>query len=243
MMRRLMLCIPLLLLGCGGSTRVVMLDADPASAPTARDPATPPIQPPPPVDAPGGAGETTEADWPALILAIAAEYTGYERVSDRADWAPFLCRPPEPAVLASAAPEQSPHGDKLYYLYAKNGEEYIRLPWQKEGTRAAAGQAVVKQSFHPVKVSAAEARRSGRDTAVRRGIHYTTGEQGELFIMAKVASGVPAPAATDEGWIYGVTDPHGQRILASGRIASCMGCHEKAPHDRLFGLKDPWRER
>jgi hypothetical protein len=238
MMRRLMLCIPLVLLGCGGSTQVVMLDA--AADPAPASPAIP-DEPPPPASA--QPVTISEADWPALILAIAAEYKGYERVSDRADWAPFLSRPPRSAVLASAAPEQSPHGDKLYYLYAKNGEEYIRLPWQKVGTRAATGQALIKESFHPVEVSAAAARRSGRDTAVRSGIHYTTGEQGELFIMAKVASDVPAPAATDEGWIYGVTDPQGRRIVASGRIASCMGCHEKAPHDRLFGLKDPWRER
>jgi hypothetical protein len=41
---------------------------------------------------------------------------------------------------------------------------------------------------------------------------------------------------TDEGWVYGTVTPDGKDVTCAGRVASCMGCHADAPHDRLFGL-------
>ncbi|MBA3541386.1 MAG: hypothetical protein H0T79_17370 [Deltaproteobacteria bacterium] len=51
--------------------------------------------------------------------------------------------------------------------------------------------------------------------------------------MTKVAT-TPADG-TDAGWIYGTIV--GGEVTSAGRVASCMGCHESASHERLFGLK------
>jgi hypothetical protein len=36
--------------------------------------------------------------------------------------------------------------------------------------------------------------------------------------------------------VYGTVAADGT-VTGAGRIASCMGCHADAPHERLFGLK------
>ena len=41
---------------------------------------------------------------------------------------------------------------------------------------------------------------------------------------------------SDAGWVYGTVTPDG-RVTSAGRVASCMGCHVDAPHERMFGLK------
>ena len=42
-------------------------------------------------------------------------------------------------------------------------------------------------------------------------------------------------ANTDNGWVYGVVDPNTQEVTASGKVASCMHCHQDANNDRLLG--------
>jgi hypothetical protein len=42
--------------------------------------------------------------------------------------------------------------------------------------------------------------------------------------------------ATDDGWVYGTLTPDGKTVTGVGRLENCMGCHQKAPHGRLFGL-------
>jgi hypothetical protein len=237
----------LLLLGCGSSQQVGERPAPSEPRPEARPEARSEVAQ---AGTPAAAAHSAESvvvvpahqetkapvgpDLSEIIASIAREYGTYRRVSDHAGWAPFLCREPSSRVLPSETPENSPHGQKLYYLFAREADDYIRLPWQNKGTTAAVGQAIVKQTFHPRAVSPGEATRPGRDYATRDGVVYTTGEAAELFIMTKLD---PETPGTDQGWVYGVTDREGRNVLATGRIASCMGCHERAPHDRLFGLK------
>ena len=66
---------------------------------------------------------------------------------------------------------------------------------------------------------------------------FRTGERGPLFIMYKPTpeEGLAAES-TDLGWVYGTVTADRTQVTAAGRIASCMGCHRKAPHGRLFGL-------
>jgi len=46
----------------------------------------------------------------------------------------------------------------------------------------------------------------------------------------------PATAETDAGWVYATVAPTGE-VTSSGRVASCMGCHEaSATHERLYGV-------
>ena len=49
----------------------------------------------------------------------------------------------------------------------------------------------------------------------------------------------PSTPDTDAGWVYGTVSADGKQVNASGRIASCMKCHQQAKHDRLFGLPKP----
>ncbi len=44
--------------------------------------------------------------------------------------------------------------------------------------------------------------------------------------------------AADEGWGYGTISVDRKTVSSAGRVASCMRCHDSAPHGRLFGLKD-----
>lgn len=238
MSRPLLLCTLIFLAGCGGSApKVALKPESPQTPPTAKAADTPPSRSASPVH--------VETNWPDLILPIAANYTTYPRVSDQANWAPFLCiaqATPTPAgIQASNAPESSPHGHKLYHLYARDGDDYLRLPFRNAGATSTIGQAIVKRTYTPVEITSAQARALNRaDVAQRDGRFYRTGQPGDLFIMTKLDPDTPG---THDGWVYAITDNTGQNLIAAGRIASCMSCHERAPHDRLFGLKDAWRER
>ena len=46
----------------------------------------------------------------------------------------------------------------------------------------------------------------------------------------------PQTPDTDEGWVYGTVTPDGKKVTSAGKVESCMKCHQRAPHDRLFGL-------
>jgi hypothetical protein len=69
--------------------------------------------------------------------------------------------------------------------------------------------------------------------ARREGHLYHAREKAGLFVMFKVDPGTPD---TDEGWVYGTVTADGREVTSAGRVGSCLGCHQQAPHDRLFGL-------
>jgi hypothetical protein len=150
----------------------------------------------------------------AGLLKIAETYESYGKVDDEIRWAPGLCRAPRPPTLrASASGDETTHGKKLYYLFAKDRQAYV-LP--KDKTQPV-GQVVVKEAWVPAASSTPE--------------RPVAGDRGPLFIMMK--TGDPA---SDEGWIYATTSPDRKTITASGKIASCMECHHSKTHDRIFGL-------
>jgi hypothetical protein len=139
----------------------------------------------------------------------------------------------------SKAAEKSPHGLKLYYLYAKDKEGYLsNKPSTKE-------QVIVKQSWtskagassKPVleKFELTGPPPSKTSITTEEGT-FSIDQQADLFIMAYVG---PDKPDTDEGWWYATVTPDGKTVTASGKITSCMGCHTKAPHGRLFGLQKP----
>lgn len=200
-----------------------------------------------------------------LLLKIAAEYTSYERVSDRANWAPTLCRVPTPSsrggVLSSASKDVDSHGKKLYFLYASDGPSYASvgncdssLDHQSITTKPCSnpvGQIVVKESFKPEEVLDIGSLQfvPNADTGQIRDLapHFTregnrffkTGQPSGLFIMVKL---VPSHASTDDGWIYATTSPDGKSITSSGVIASCVECHRETTRDRLYGPRWSWPE-
>jgi hypothetical protein len=166
---------------------------------------------------------------------IAAEYQSWGRVDDEVRWAPFLCRLPLPGVAhVSGSEDASTHGQKLYSVFARNRSGYPAGPH--------ADQVVVKQSwkaeradgvaFDPEGASHGPGDDHFYPYAEKDGVVYRAASPAGLYIMFKID---PATPDTDEGWVYATIAPGGQ-VTAAGRVASCMGCHAHAKHERLFGV-------
>jgi hypothetical protein len=183
------------------------------------------------------------------LLKIGESYADWERVSDQANWAPELCTYVPPAgPQSSESTDESTHGQKLYFLYARHPAEYtyINVDWATDSRAATGhaqpdGQALVKQSWMPREVSetvgtldesAAHDSHRSLTYSKRDGKYWAVDQQRELFVMLKTDLPIP----TDNGWVYALLSPDGQQVLRSGLIEDCMKCHAEAPFDRLFGL-------
>lgn len=167
----------------------------------------------------------------AQIHSTATEYFDYPQVDDRPHFAPGPCAPTKgsadyPVVRLSGAGTNSLHAEKLYYLYVKNYESYLK-PVQGS---APVGQIIVKQGYLAQEITSVNGLPS-RVIAERNGHKYTIGEPLALFIMVKLDEKTPH---TDHGWIYGITDFDGE-VSAAGVIEACANCHAHAAHDRIFG--------
>lgn len=68
------------------------------------------------------------------------------------------------------------------------------------------------------------------------GARYRAKRRSGLFVMLKLE---PGTEGTDQGWVYGTLSPDGKMVTSAGRVASCMACHTKDTHDRVFGLPQP----
>lgn len=198
------------------------------------------------------------------ILKTISEYAKWPRVSDRAQWAPTLCRMPTMTdALSSSSADEKTHGSKLYYLFASDAQAYESISefiaGYDEGDRrsivrdgvkldpgvAPVGLTLVKQSWHavpydekvdgPAVVEDANGTEHERAAKGKDGKLYKTGEQADLFVMTKMD---PSTPDTDNGWVYAVISSDQKEVRSAGRIESCMKCHIQAPSDRLFG--QPW---
>ena len=149
------------------------------------------------------------------IMEAAEKYPGYGRVDDVFYWSPVNCADPPPAPpKVSVSRDLATHGRKLYYLFAKHRGAYLHARELPQPV----GQVLVKQSWKP-----------GPGSTFSNPI---AGDAGPLFMMIKIGD-----EDSDAGWIYATVAPDGKTVTASGKIASCMECHQAAKHDRLFGLK------
>jgi hypothetical protein len=185
--------------------------------------------------------EVRDERFVAVIQKAAADYQSWGRVDEAPNIAPELCRMPTRAdygrishVRQSLAPE-GPHGTKLYYLWASPKVGYLALDRIDAIER---GFTVVKQSFVATKTAPPRAAViSGARIEEPVGWIETdhgrlfTGEPAGLYVMTKVGGD-----GTDAGWVYGTVSAAGE-VTSAGRVASCMGCHEAATHERLFGLQ------
>jgi Cytochrome P460 len=173
---------------------------------------------------------STPPDFSARLLEIAGEYAKYTKRGDYPYWAPERCsapfNPQPDSPMLSESKDDETHGRKLYFMYARDNAAY-----EKGGTQAI-GQAFVKESFAPVEVARAHA--NSGDVTEKGGKFYQAGEKRELFIMFKLD---PSTAGTHDGWVYGTVSADGRHVTSQGRVESCMGCHEDAPADHLFGPK------
>jgi hypothetical protein len=169
---------------------------------------------------------------------IADTYLSWGRVDDELRWAPSLCRLPMPGVpRPSQSSDSSTHGQKLYSVFAKNRMAYPAGPQT--------GQVVVKQSWLAEQVDGGRYDPThyhpdgGWSTAdhyypyaLGDGGVFRPGDFAGLYIMWRVD---PPTPDTDEGWVYATILPSGE-VTSAGRVSSCMGCHEVATHERLFGV-------
>ncbi|MFO0834725.1 MAG: hypothetical protein U0638_07130 [Phycisphaerales bacterium] len=186
----------------------------------------------------------------------ARDYITWKRVSDRANWAPRLCRAPFPTgTQFSRSTSSDTHGRKLYFLFAKLPDDYpgfgfLPQPGSPDSRKQPLGQTLVKESFTPARSTRDEAlaAMTPQDHKESRELpptftrtdsgdsvdYWRTDQPAGLFIMFKVD---PAESPATNGWVYATTDPAG-KLSAVGPIASCIECHRSAEHDGLFGL--PW---
>ncbi len=187
-----------------------------------------------------------EARFHAALKEAAATYETFGEVDDTMRWVPGLCRSVRMTIHASQSDDAETHGGKLYWMFAKEREAYLRVAKQDQPV----GQALVKEAWtsRPATAEDLAAAKSGRRreresfhsdsnrTLERDGTRFTADQKKALFVMLKLG---PAVKGTDEGWIYGTLTPDGQTVTSAGRVASCMACHVDAPRDRMFGLSKP----
>lgn len=176
-----------------------------------------------------------DARFAEAIRTAARPYQQWGRVDERPNVAPMMCDMPRPEHYGSkgqvrmSEAEESPHGKKLYYLWASDRAAYLK-------TEVAQGFTIVKESFAATpstKRNPAPGNLDAplHDTVEVDGKRLTTGAATGLYVMTKLGG-----EGTDAGWIYGTITTDGV-VTSAGRVATCMGCHEDAPRDRLFGLQ------
>ena len=172
----------------------------------------------------------SDADLRARLLEIAANYKTYGMADDRMREAAIPCAAlasPKSDYRYSRSSDEGTHGKKLYLMFAANLDPVTRS-YTGDRQQKSGNQVIVKESWMAVEDERAFPSVRGED-----GKHYTAGAKGPLFVMFRVT---PDDPRSDAGWVYGTLTPDGKAITGIGRLANCMGCHEKAPHGRLFGL-------
>lgn len=174
--------------------------------------------------------DTVENDkqFHAQLLDVAGKYQIFGKVDDLSRWAPWLCSaPPPPKARVSKSVDTGTHGRKVYFLYAKERDAYMKLSANQ------VGQIIVKESWMPpAKLGNGN---SAANMSTTTGSAKIPTQKKDLFIMMKLD---PAIANSDDGWVYGTITPDGKTVTSAGRVQSCMTCHANAQHDRLFGLKN-----
>jgi hypothetical protein len=170
-----------------------------------------------------------------LLTDIPEMYREWKRVDQEVRISPTQCRMPNPGVgRISESKDDATHGRKLYYLYAREREAYL-----KGGDAAeAVGQVVVKEAWQPV-----PSNRPGGAYALHPDTHlpptkeidgqrYETGAFAGLYVMLRLD---PATPNTDDGWVY-ATYPADGSPATVGRLANCMDCHVREGRGRLYGM-------
>jgi hypothetical protein len=197
--------------------------------------------------------------WEQTLLSIAQRYPQFRLASPEPAWAIASCRlvsPGEMTGVPSRSDDQRTHGSKIYKLWVSDFDAYKRLsrvePRDKNAplpdpaviekpiVSAPVGLTLVKETFESVEVPRTEEPKPNpyrRDLVVDGDRAFRQGAPAELFIMTKLD---PKTPDTDNGWVYAVVSTDCKSVLRSGRIESCMNCHEQTTRDRLYGPEDSW---
>src|SRR5262249_34055635 len=144
-------------------------------------------------------------------------------------------RPAE--ARTSASKDKETHGQKLYFLFARNRDAYLDLKSKPQPE----GQVIVKESWSPKEATEDEraaylrgpnVAATGIPFARKHGNLNPPPRRADLSVMSKTAD----TADPDQGWVYGTVTADGKTVTSAGRVDSCMNCHRDAKHDHLFGL-------
>ncbi|KYF71276.1 hypothetical protein BE17_31890 [Sorangium cellulosum] len=205
-----------------------------------------PSAPAAPSATPAAAAEI-DARFVPLIASAFRDYKAWGRVDDELRWAPWLCRLPLPGRTRMSDAEDGGHARKLYSVFARNHDAYPLVQTEAPVSQPV-GQVLVKESYHPELVDKAPEFPSHQplpssdpsrpsdhfDPYVRDGDRtYRATRFAGAYVVLKVA---PETPGTDAGWVYGTVTPEGE-VTSAGRVASCMGCHVSARHERVFGIE------
>jgi hypothetical protein len=163
----------------------------------------------------------------ARLLEIAAGYKKFGRFDGHLRVSPEQCAAPRPSM--SKSDDTKTHGKKLYYLLAKDPDNYV------DGKEQKPGQVIVKESWKAQLAKSVYGPDVVKDPDDRK--HYEPAYRSDLYIMLKLDR---KTANTDEGWVYGTVTADGKRVTSAGRVESCMACHQgKETTDRMFGVRAP----
>ncbi|MDI1442635.1 hypothetical protein [Polyangium sp. 6x1] len=191
-------------------------------------------------------GPSTEIDprFVPLVAAAFRDYKAWGRADDELRWAPWLCRMPEPGRARMSGAEDGGHARKLYSVFVKEQHSYPMVHTDAPVPQPV-GQILVKESYHPELLDKAKTpedlsylqektmKEDHFNPYARVGDRiYVASRLAGAYVVLKVAPGTPG---TDTGWVYGTVTPEGE-VTSAGRVASCMGCHVSARHERVFGL-------
>lgn len=170
-----------------------------------------------------------------FILKIAADYQsgGFTNVNPLPRWTLTLCRPTTGIAkeyLPTRTGPDTPHGGKVYYLWVRDTEAYTGI---KDRAVQPIGQTLVKETWtHLPPHETVTANFGFRDSSMPR-----PGEPSDLFIMTKLE---PTEIDSDLGWVYAIVSSDRKKVIESGMIASCIGCHKQTTRDRLYGPEYTW---
>jgi hypothetical protein len=219
------------------------------------------LDPPAPDQPAAGPGPELSA-FRERILEIAQTYESYGRIGSvlpgehRLPAGTMRGGPWLPDPLFSDSGYGPTHGRRLYSLFVKERQPGpYDESYTVEGKPSPVGQVVVEEAWF-----AGEMERDGKplESATRKviarhggrvqdpadwympygwldGRWYQPTRKMGLFIIFKLDAKTPG---TDAGWVYGTVAADGKTVGPVGRVATCMACHDKAPHDHLFGLRE-----
>ncbi len=241
-------CVCLLSCGCQPESTNHAPSESPSNQPADKNSADNTHKQPPPkvVEAKPPVPDVNDPQFHSAIKAAAEQYLQFAMVntsglgesptkhsSADSDSSGIILEEPAAKMSQAESDSDSGHGQKLYFLFAKEIGHYVN----PDGTASPVGQALVIESWTavPGNPDARNLRNhaSGNRVNPRVTVNDETlklGQRRDLFVMLKQK---PKTEASDDDWVYGVIDPKSHEIKSAGAVASCIACH-KEERDRLF---------
>jgi cytochrome P460 len=188
------------------------------------------------------------------LTEIAKEYKQYKLFTDtkiivtdssRYKWTIVLCYRPkgiemgwhykfDSSFISKADKSLSPHGDKLYRLFIKDYDAYLR----NAPIGQPVGQVIVKETWNVKEIVYDSLNKKIQQIKSNNdGKWYTPTTVSELFIMYKENEST----SNDKGWNYGTYSIENKNekplLLNDLKISSCINCHKENKYDRVFGVR------